>query len=323
MSNAWFRVLVLTVLPAGLIPAVLRADERAVRTVNSVGFAELKRQPDILRVQVEIQSRGKDLKEALAKLRERRAAAQRQLDAIGATPGSVQFTDPRITPEGKASQQARMMLMMQRMQNPGQKPAKKAKEAPTILVSCGLKAELPLQASSPEELLLMAHALEERMKAADLGGRKELKRSSPQDEELSEEEATEMMDPNAEDRPKPGEPVFLYISKVTEEEHAKLLAESFQKARREAGRLARAAGAELGALTHLEDNSAQEFSGEEEGVIDNPYTLRLMQQMMGRGRPGVTDTERQPREAMGMQPGKVSYRVALSTVFELIRRPSK
>jgi hypothetical protein len=128
---------------------------------------------------VEVQAKGKTLKEALAKLREKREAAQKSLEALGVVPGSIEFGEPTIVEEKDDRQRQVAMRMMRQMRNQGVKPPQKPKEATPILVSVSLKAEFRLKPSEPEEFLIVANALEQRMKAADLGGLKDLKQASP------------------------------------------------------------------------------------------------------------------------------------------------
>jgi hypothetical protein len=217
-----------------------------------------------------------------------------------------------------------MGMMMRRMRNQGKKPPQKAKEAPPVLVSCTLKAEFPLSASCHEELLLTGHALEEGMKAADLGGTKDLKQASAQDEELAQEDAADMMMGfGGEGGLQPGEPVFLYFSKISEEERAKALAQAFHRAKAQAGQLARAAGVELGTLYHLEDSSAADPGADEEGLeMDGPSSYHL-RQLLHRARTGNANGDKESLEAIGGKPGKVSYRITLSVTFELKKPPAK
>jgi uncharacterized protein YggE len=310
-SSLVLPALTLTLASFGFNPA--RAEVPPTGTVTGQGTFELKRQPEYLRVQVDVLAKGKDVKEALAKLREQRQAAQKQLEALGFDPKSIDFGEPKITTE-KSDRGRHMEMMMRRMRNQGKKTTQKPKEAPPIFVSSALKAELRLAAADPEELLIAAHTLEQRMKAADLGGAKDLKQVSPQDEELAQEQAEEFMDFNEADGPKRGEPIFLYISKVSEEEQAKALAQAFKNAKRQASQLAQAAGVALGSLHHLEDHSSAS-APEELGVLDNPYSYRLVQQAWQLTRTASEDAR--TGEAIGLQPGKVSYRIAVSASFEL------
>jgi hypothetical protein len=177
------------------------------------------------------------------------------------------------------------------------------------VVSVSLKVELPLKASSSEELLILANDLQEKVKAADLGRTKDLKQLSAQEEELAEESG-EGGNPYEDGQPKPGEPVFLFVSKISEQEQAKALAEAYQKAKREAERLARAAEAELGPLLYL-DNTPIGADFADEAMMD--YSGRYAYQM--RQRFGQLAGDEQAREAVGFQPGKAVYRVSVTASF--------
>src|SRR5256885_8146488 len=93
-----------------LAPLLLLASGRVLgqapqpATVAAQGTVELQRQPEVLRVQVEVLAKGKDLAEALTKLRERRQAAQKQLTAMGVANTNVEFGEPRLSSE-KTQQQ--------------------------------------------------------------------------------------------------------------------------------------------------------------------------------------------------------------------------
>jgi uncharacterized protein YggE len=303
------RVAVLVLL---FVSSIIRADSKPGGTVTGHGSVEIKRQPEYLRVHLELLARGKDVGEALAKLRDRRHSAQKHLEQLGAA--SVEFAKPIIVEERNDRQQRQMMMMMRQM-NQGKKPVQKSKEPPPIIVSCALKAEIKLTATEPEELLVVAHALEEGIKLADLGGIKDLKHASPQDEEQEQEEGAEMMmNFGHSEGLKRGEPVFSYVSKVSEGDQLRARAEAFKKAEREAGRLAKAAGVELGPIYHLEDTSASTNPWDESAYMDSSYSYRWQQIMNMRG---AGHWERTAGEAIGLQATAVSYRVALSASFEL------
>ncbi len=304
----------MAVLLAGIGPRVATAQERPAGTVTGVGTSEIKRPAEYLRVQVDVLAKAKTLKEALGKLRERKQAAQRQLETMGAVAGSIEFGEPAVVPE-KSDQDQRMQMMMMMAQNGGRKPPQKPKEAPPIVVACPLRAEIRLQAPNAEELLLLAQSLEEKVKAADLGGTKLMKQASAQDEEMAQEQ---MEDPN---QPKRGEPIILYVSKVSEDAEAKALAEAFLRAKRHAGQLAAAAGSLLGPLHTVSDTTG--MSGpdvEDNWMMQSPYHYPMMQQMWARARAGMS-TDKQQTEAVGLAPTKVVYRVSLSASFELRRPP--
>jgi hypothetical protein len=162
---------------------------------------------------------------------------------------------------------------------------------------------------------VQAHTLEGQLKSADLGGTRDLKQVSPQDEELAQEVPEEMFDMNDGNTLKRGEPVFLYVCKVSDEEQAQILARAFQKAKGEAGQLARAAGADLGPLYHLDASSAGDLNVEERMIANGPHAHRFLQQMLEDRDLPVGN--KQAGEAVGLQPGMVTFRVVLSAAFEL------
>ncbi len=308
-----FAVLVV-LLPAGALPVVGQAPGASEGTVTGQGSVEIKRQADVLRVQVDLLARGKDPKEALAKLKERREAAKTQLAALGADKQAISIGEPAISADTSDSRRQMQMMVMQRMRaglGKAKKPDK-TKTSPPVTVTATLKADLPLKGTGVEEALVAAHQLQEKIKSADLAGMKELEQLKADDEELAEEMAeADMMGMYNQGQPRPGEPVFLFVAKVTEQERDKALAEAFQKAKREAGRLARAAGAELGTLGNLH-SSSQSSSGD----ATNPYDYgRYMQVARMSGLGG--DGEESATEAVGAQPGQVSLRISVTASFSL------
>src|SRR5580704_356155 len=129
----------------------------------------------------------------------------------------------------------RRMWMMQNQG--GKKPPAKPKEAPPVVVSCNLKAQIRLTAPNPEEMLILTHGLEERIKAADLGGTKALKQGSPQDEEIALEQM-QAMGMNGDEQRVRGQPYLFYVSKVSAEDRTRAVREAFKRAERQASELA-------------------------------------------------------------------------------------
>ena len=109
---------------------------------------------------------------------------------------------------------------------------------------------------------------------------------------------------------KPGEPMFVFVTPIAPADREKALAEGFQKAKSRAARLAKAAGAELGALKSLND-SESDASDESNG---SPYGYdRQAYQMMQMMRGGMDELA----EAIGAQPTNVVYRVTVTASFDL------
>jgi uncharacterized protein YggE len=278
--------------------------------VTGVGSTEIKRPAEVLRVQVELVVKGKDLKEALTKLKERKEAAKAQLAGLGMAQDAVVFGETAIA-AGQTDQQRQMeMMVMQR--RGGKKPDAKNKQPDPVYVGCSLKADLPIKAGSGEEQLLACHALQEKIKAADLGATKETEKLSPKDEELAEEmqEMARMMHQQHGEAAR-GEPTFLYVSKIPAAERDKALREAFRKASDHATRLAKAAGAELGALRSLSSHTQMDTAEMHEM---NPYAVRAAARYM-RGMSGESSDEIE--EAVGISPTSVSVKIGVNASFSI------
>jgi uncharacterized protein YggE len=295
--------------PAGAQPAPSAPEG----TVAGQGMVELKRQSEFLRVQVEILAKGKDLPEALARLKERREAALKRAAGLGAAKETMVLGDPTVGQEKTDQQKQLEAMVAQRLRLQGGKAAAKTKQEVPVVVSAWLRFEVPLKASGPDELLLASQRLRDQIQEADLAGQKEAQKLSPQEEEILEEAQVPQI-PGQEAGPKRGEPTFQFITRISEAEVAKALAEAFHKARAEAGQLARAAGMELGPLHRLEAQSAA-GSGDEAR-----YSYARLMEQPGRAAPNLPAPE--GAEAVGLQPGVVTYRVGVSAAF-LLKRPGR
>lgn len=278
--------------------------------VSASGTAEIKHAAELLRVQVDLTGKGKDMKEALAKLKERKEVALAQLINLGADKANVTFSEPSIVSEKNDRQRQIEMMMMQR-RGGAKKPDPKNKQADPIVVSVSMKADVPLKAGSAEDLLQLGHTLQEKIKAADLGGLKESEKLNPKDEEIAEEmqEMNRMMAEGGEARR--GEPSFMYVSKITPAEHDKALKDAFAKASAQATRLAGAAGVELGSLHSLQSNllpSSAEYM--------NEYYARAGRMMIRDSDRDVDDKD-DKSEAVGMNPAKVSLKVSVNAAFTI------
>lgn len=268
--------------------------------VTAQGKAVLTRQPDILRVEVDMLAKGSDLKSALAKLKERRQAAAIQLEKLGAVKGSVSFGEPGLGSE-KIDRQKQMETMVRQRLG---KQADKIKIPEQTIASQTLRFELPLKAAETEEVLLAFQTLKQQIKEADFAGLKEYAKAAPQEEELADEIRAMEMQQGGE--VKLGEPTYLFVKKISEQEFAKALAEAYAKAHKDAFLLAQAAGNELGALRHLADQGGVGQEDARWGYQD-PYYQRAQ------ARPPAVNS----LEAVALVPGPVTYRVTIHVAFHL------
>ncbi len=286
-------------------PAALLAQTPSAATVTGTGSVEIKRQPELLRVQIEVMSRGKTLKESLEKLKVRREEVRTALVQLGAKKDAITFGDANTADELSGRQNDVGRLIRDRNRVLG-KPAGNAETA--SIVAGMVRVEFALPAGGADEFLIASRELQDKIKAADLGGLKDKAKLTPEEQEAIEEAAGRPR--RGDEGEARGDPMFLYVSKISEAERSKAQAEAFSKAKRDAERLARAAGVELGGLHRL----TNPMHG---GVdYDDLYGRRGYNPASMLARP-LDGAEDDLAEAISLQPGKVSLRVGVVAEFTL------
>jgi uncharacterized protein YggE len=272
-------------------------------TVSGSGVAVVKRQPELMRMRLDVTASGKDLADALAKLKARREAALKVCSDLGAAPATLVAGAPHIAAENPQRKQI-MDMLRQRARNGG-RPAKKNEPA-QINVATTLTAEWPLKGSDGEDLLVASQSLSDKIKSALVKSmpKEEL---SPEEEELQEEAAQEMQNYNN-NGPKPGEPAFIFVAKVSKQDYTKAAAKAFAIAKDHAQRLAAAAGSSLGELNSVQGN-------------DQMMALGLQRQMYNyNGMQDDDSVEQQFEnndEAIGLNPAEVRLTIGVSASFVL------
>jgi uncharacterized protein YggE len=314
MKCNWIRLLLTIVTASVASPVFGQLAEQGA--VSGTGTISLTRAPEVMRMHVALTSKGATLKDALAALKTRTDAARLQLTTLGADKGSIKIEAAHIAvqdPNRRNQMQAMMMMRMQ--QGKGNKGAAKSKTAPPVEVTSNLTAEWKLSAKDPEAMLLLVHPLQEKIRAADLAGKAQAEKLSAEQEEMLEE-----LQANGQsgfsmggEEQTPGQPDFLFVSRITEAEHDKALADAYQKASVQATRLAKAAGSELGALrsvTSFDDprGDVDEFGPQ----VYGSSAYRIMQQYAQK-----RATSDSGHEAVGVDSSKVKYSVNLTVAFDL------
>jgi hypothetical protein len=271
-------------------------------------------------MKVDLIVQGKTIKEALTNWKDRREAVQAQLATLRARKESIAFGDPQINTTVLQARQQMAMMIQARLGNRAKKGSKKA--AVPVVISGRLTAEWPLKGKDVEALLIEVGQLQDSINAADLAGKKELEKLSGEDEEVSQE--LEGMPANFGNDPsqaQPGTAAFTLVSKISAQDHARALADAFQKAKTQAEAIAKAAGAELGPIREL---GSQAQSGGESEDSENPAQAysRAMQAYyrtigMGGSGGGQAGDDANLPEAQGTQPGEVSYRVTITAAFAI------
>lgn len=275
--------------------------------ISSNGMAKLVKQPDLMRLKIQLVVRADGMPIALEQLADLKTAARAQLGVLGADQNSIEFTPPAVT-DAKSDQQKQMeMMVMQRMRG-GSKKAKDGSKT-ELAISTTLTAEWTLKADAPEERLVEMHEIQERIKGADLAGIAD-RVMTPEEEELMEEMGSiGYMGMGAQGQTEPGQPSFVVVGRITEQEHLELLTESVAKARESAARLAKAAGSQLGELKSLSATSTSIDPSDPNGNA----RFYMYQMMSGSGPDGAAN----PGEAVSLRPGAVTYHIRVTASFSL------
>jgi uncharacterized protein YggE len=295
----------------------LLADElsgRPVRSISGQGVVVVKRNPTTMRVTIQLNESGKTLPEALNNLKDRRELAITQLEKLGARREAMLIGEPSIPADDP--NKARMMAALAMSNARGGLRKTKGPTTPTsVAAQSFIGAEWKLPSGSLEEMLLIVKPLQDKIAAADLAGLNEKKKQTPQEEELSEEMQMMQQAYQNPNETKPGEPRYFFIAELSAEERQKATAAAFEKARKNAERLATAAGLKLGKLQSIHS-----------GADPNMAMTQAMQWSMMRGDDSATETFQgtDPLEfdvestgrAQAPRCGPVSFSFTVAVAFE-------
>jgi uncharacterized protein YggE len=282
------------------------------QSISATGTASVKRKPTVLRMYLELVAKGSNLDEALKKMKDRRTSARAQLETLKADKDAITFGDPSLSSAASPRQRQIEVMLMARMQSRGKKAAKTPSAAPVTVTEL-LTAQWSLEAETPEQMLVMAQTLQEKVKAADLAGIKDAEKLSPEEEELADE-ASQMSDQSGEQRMPAGQPYFMFIARLSQADREKLLGEAFAKAKTQAADLAKAADVELGPLTGISGQcGGQRNLGDEEyNSYNNSSSIRRM--LAQQTAEGGDETR---YEAMSNDPAAVSFYGSVQANFRL------
>lgn len=278
--------------------------------VTGDGSVTVTLQPEVMRLRIDLLAKGKDLKEAMTKLKERRETARKKIIEMGASEKTIDIAAASLS-AGKTDER-RQMEMMVRARMAGRKADKEKEAKPQpVTVSATLTAEWPIKTQDNDELLLMAQELQEKIKAADLAGLKDMEAKSTEEEEEEEAESPEEVLYSGDQGPKPGEPAFVFVARIPADRLDKATAEAFEKARAKALRLAKAAGVLTGNLRFLSSHQRPDYDRMSRyRYAYGSYFQELIQQSYSAE---GADAE----EAIGAEPGPVTFRVTVTASFEI------
>jgi uncharacterized protein YggE len=285
------------------LPTVLHAQDRT-STVSGNGMASIEKTPELIRLKIDITASAANIKDALAKLGKKRENAVAKLKEMGAAEKSIKVDGPRIVPD--PMEVARRQMGMMRSTADAQEEEEET--PPKVCVGVTLQAEWELKADGAEAMLIFAHELKEKIKKADLAGLKD-EQPTPEEEEKMAEIRNRLGRYNS-DRLQPGEPIIIYVAKVSDAERNTLLADAFAKAKAEATQLATVAGLQVGRLYTI---NGREIGSEE----DYPAQYDEGGYQIIRQARAMIAPENRKNEAMGLDPSTLTYRLSVMAVYDL------
>ncbi|MCE9546274.1 MAG: SIMPL domain-containing protein [Planctomycetia bacterium] len=305
----WQAIGILAVSISLLAANTARADQKNPGEVSAVGTTTLALRPKVLRIQVDLLGKGKDLKTAMANLRDRRDAVKIQLGTLKADMKSLTIGPPATAGAGgPQEQQIRAMIMQRARQKGGAAP-----ELPTVVtLRAPLTVEWALTGDDDDARLIAATELCGKITAADLAGAKDKQVLSPEQQEVQEEMAQMSSRYSGEPQQGPGDVQFLYVAEVSDAQASQALADAFAKAKQQGDRLAKAVGGELGSLRKAEASVMPGMEGM--GGNENYYAMRAYRMAMARQSEPASAKD---NEVITQDPNHAVYRTAVQCVFEV------
>jgi len=276
--------------------------------ISAVGTSTVQRKPTQLKMFVQLTAKGKNLEEALAKLKERREAAKTQLESLNADKKSIVFGSPSLSNFQSVRKRQIEAMVQAQLRSRGKKAPKGLVAPQTVTVSTTLTVHWPLEAETEEKLMLLAQGIQDKVKAADLAGgkEKEVEKLSPEEEELAEE-AGMTLGQSGEDPQQLGQPRFAYVATLSKEDRQKAMSDAFANAKTQAADLAKAAGVEIGPLVGISGGCSGQsnFTNNIYARYDSSEEAQFMQQMIAQQT--GEDPDAKQDEAMSAEPGKLKF----------------
>lgn len=322
------QLLLAALLTAALLPGAARAQfEQAIAgmatgesagqpAISGTGRVVVRRNPTQLRLYIQLLAKGKSLEDAIVKLKDRKEAATTQLQALRADKKSIVFDSPSLSNAASARKQQLEAMVMEQMRSRGKKVPKGLQPPQSFTVSANLTAEWPLKAESPEQLLILAQGIQEKIKAADLAGTKEMEKLTPEEQEFEEEANQANNRYGGGEAAPPGQPHFVFVAAIPKAEREKAMAEAVARAKQRASELAAAAGVEVGPLIGLSGHCSGQ-SNFSSGVSSyDPYNRsdffrQLAMQARGDDPDGKQD------ESLSPDPGELTFFCVATVLFRV------
>jgi len=275
-------------------------------SISATGTHVVKRLPQTVRVIITLQSKGKTFDEALATLNSEQKSALDKLQKLGVDKERVVFGSFGVDQLQENKRRQMEMMIAQRMRQPNQK---KPIAAESIALKCTVSVEWPLVGTTAEEIFKESQALKQKIKAADFTPKAGT--PTPEEEEMMEEmEGMHMY--SGEGQPD-GQPQFVYVAKISQEDAQEGYAEALRKAVRQSEVLAKAAGVTAPGLMNLSGSL-----GKQQGNMNRSFSSGedyYFIQMMNNQQSGVDGTD--DLECLARDPDSVDFTFVIHAVFAM------
>jgi hypothetical protein len=268
--------------------------------------AESSAPAELLRMSMAIEAQGGDFQTALEVLAEKKKKAMIGMEKLDALEDSFEFGE---TERGAGGDTSSMMQQLRRQMGNDPRAAKMLKIKPPVTLTITVTADWKLEGDG-DELLIACDELKQKITDADIGGTKVKAKLSDEQAEVAEEMAAMMNEHQSyggSNEVEAGKPTFYYVRTVSAEDHDKLVAEAFAKAKTKADRLVKSTGLSLGSIQRVAVNGDTDMS---EFYGYDPYG-RASQIPSG----GVQDDG--SVEAISQSPTDVPHSASIAVQYEI------
>jgi uncharacterized protein YggE len=281
------------------------------KTISASGVSVVKQLPTSLRVTVPLSGKGRTPEEAVANLKVRRESAAAQVLALKADKKDVTFGDPSIS-NAQTDRQRQVEQLIAQRRSQGQKVPKGLLTQDVYLVDCSMTVEWPFASKTAEEFLLESHNLVQKIKKAELIGKSDTEKLTPEEEEVADEIANAAESEDGNESQSTTVQIF-YVARVPEKDREKAFADAFVKAKKNGEDLAKAAGVELGPVVAIAGIETGNQNTETETYASTPWANGLHRVSP----PSPDAAEQQSNESVGADPDSMKFTYSLNVIFKM------
>ncbi len=276
-------------------------------TITGSGKATLKAMPERMRLSINLSSRGDDIDKALTALQDRIDASKIQLKTLGAIEDSIQSTSPKIDTQKSAQHEQMRSQLMESLGRAGRSDDQAGVNT-MVMLSSSLSAEWDLSGLSNKELLVKTFKLQKQVRDAKLAGDDTGAELSAEEQELLEE--AQMFGRYSSRMEEEGGPEFFFYSKIKKVDYENALKSAVASSRKQAEKLAAAAGLKLGPLEGLRMEEDFEYGFEYAG-----YGYGGRSNLQGLSKFQEQQADRDVPLAVGIEAGELTLTIEVSAGF--------